>query len=60
MLHTGDLIEPTLRTSLLACMDNQAGCTGDGSAYFTFMQNNILAPDPTAGAGVDRRGQHSI
>jgi predicted esterase len=49
MLHTGDLIEPTLRTSLLACMDNQAGCTGDGSAYFTFMQNNILAPDPTAG-----------
>ena len=49
MLHTGDLIEPTLRASLLACMDNQAGCTGDGAAFFAFLQQNVLAPDPSAG-----------
>ncbi|HET9987023.1 MAG TPA: hypothetical protein VFQ65_00845 [Kofleriaceae bacterium] len=49
MLHTGDLIEPTLRASLLACMDGQPGCTGDGATYYAFLQHNILAPDPTAG-----------
>lgn len=49
MLHTGDLIDASLRTSLLACMDGQAGCTGDGAAYFSFLQQNLLAPDPTSG-----------
>ncbi|MEO6777788.1 MAG: hypothetical protein ABI467_33010 [Kofleriaceae bacterium] len=49
MLHTGDLIEPTLRTSVLACMDGQPGCTGDGAAYVAFLQHDLLAPDPTAG-----------
>ncbi|HEY4059444.1 MAG TPA: lipase family protein [Kofleriaceae bacterium] len=49
MLHTGDLIESTLRTSLVACMDGTAGCTGDGAAYHQFLVDNVLAPDASAG-----------
>ena len=49
MLHTGDLIEASFRTSLLACEDGVAGCTGDGAAYHDFLTQNILTPDPTAG-----------
>lgn len=49
MLHTGDLIDGTLRTSLVSCMDGGPGCSGDGSAYFTFLQQNLLSPDPSSG-----------
>jgi len=52
MLHTGDLIDPTLRTGLLACVDALgpgAGCTGDAAAYYDFLMHNHLAADPTAG-----------
>ncbi|HEY4181268.1 MAG TPA: lipase family protein [Kofleriaceae bacterium] len=49
MLHTGDLIESTVHTSLLACMDGTAGCSGDGATYYQFLVDNVLAPDPNAG-----------
>lgn len=49
MLHTGDLIEASLRTSLLACFDGQPGCAGDGAAYHDFLVQNILDADATAG-----------
>ncbi|MFT3698284.1 MAG: lipase family protein [Kofleriaceae bacterium] len=49
MLHTGDLIDPTLRSELLACEDGTAGCEGNGSAYQQFLAQNILAPDPQSG-----------
>lgn len=52
MLHTGDLIDNTLRTGVLACIDAQgpqAGCTGDAAAYYNFIVGNHLAADPTAG-----------
>ncbi|HEY0250114.1 MAG TPA: hypothetical protein VGC41_01255 [Kofleriaceae bacterium] len=49
MLHTGDLIEPTFRSQLLACIDGTAGCEGDGSTYQQFLAQNILTPDPHAG-----------
>ncbi len=52
MLHTSDLIDPTLRTGLLACIDSQgtqAGCTGDAESYYNFMIANQLDADATAG-----------
>jgi hypothetical protein len=52
MLHTGDLIDDTLRTGLLACIDAQgpgAGCTGNAAAYYAALIDNHLAADPNAG-----------
>jgi dienelactone hydrolase len=49
MLHTGDLIDASLRTSMLACFDGQPGCGGDGAAYHDFLVQNILDADATAG-----------
>ena len=52
MLHTGDLIDPTLRTDLLACIASAgpaAGCAGTAEAYYDFLIANELPPDPTAG-----------
>ncbi len=59
MLHTADLIDPTLRTGLLACIDAlgpDAGCTGDASAYYDFLIANQLAPDPSAGPVLQAQG----
>jgi predicted esterase len=48
MLLAGDLIDPTLRTDLVSCI--QAGaCAGDAQAYYDFLLANVLAPDPHAG-----------
>ncbi len=49
MFHTGDLIDDSLRTSVIACLDNQPGCAGDGAAYAEFLAANVLAPDPNVG-----------
>jgi len=54
MLHTGDLIDDTLRTDFLACVDgNGSGdtCTNDAnaSAYYQYLVANHLAIDATAG-----------
>jgi len=52
MLHTGDLIDPTLRAGLLACIAAQgpeAGCTGNAAAYYNFLVANQLPPDPGEG-----------
>ncbi len=54
MLHTGDLIDNTLRTDFLACVDGTGtgdACTSDAnaSAYYQFLVANHLTADPTAG-----------
>jgi predicted esterase len=48
MLHTGDLIDPTLRTGLVSCINGSA-CTGDAADYYNFLVSNVLAPDPADG-----------
>jgi len=57
----GDLFDDGFRTSLLACMDSPvvgadggaatATCSGVASQFYTWMQNDLVAPDP-AGAPV--------
>ena len=52
MLHTSDLIDPTLRSNLLACIAAEgpdAGCTGDAENYYNFLIGNFLTADNTAG-----------
>ncbi len=49
MLHTGDLIEESLREGLVGCMDDTAACTGNAATYFQAMAKNELPPDPTVG-----------
>jgi pimeloyl-ACP methyl ester carboxylesterase len=48
MLHTGDLIDDTLRRGLLSCIDAGA-CTGDAAAYYQFLLDNQLVADPHGG-----------
>ncbi len=48
MLHTGDLIDSTLRDGIVACLDAN-GCTGVASDYYSWMIDNQLAPDPSNG-----------
>ena len=43
----GDLIDDTLRTSLLACIDGTPGCMEPGASYHRFLSDNILRADPT-------------
>lgn len=51
--HIHDLVDETLRTSLLACIDGGggAGCAEPGKSYYAFLNQNILTADP-AGAPV--------
>jgi len=45
MLHTGDLIDDTLRTGLLACIAAEgpdAGCTGNAAAYYQALLDDQL------------------
>jgi pimeloyl-ACP methyl ester carboxylesterase len=52
MLHLSDLIDPTLRTDLLACIASEgpeAGCSGNAEAYYNFLLANEVPPDPTEG-----------
>ncbi|MDB4959275.1 MAG: hypothetical protein JWO36_6844 [Myxococcales bacterium] len=49
MLHTGDLIDATLRQGLLACIDGTSGCTGNAAAYYQFLVSNVLQPSTTSG-----------
>jgi hypothetical protein len=44
--HLGDLFDPTFRTSLLACIEGDGGCSGLGSQFYTWMMNDLVAPDP--------------
>ncbi len=44
--HLGDLFDDTFRTSLLACIQGAAGCTGVGAQYYQWLQNDLVAPDP--------------
>jgi predicted esterase len=48
MLHAGDLIDSSLRTGVVSCIDGGA-CTGDAATYYQFLLDNVLAPDPQAG-----------
>ncbi|HTR54039.1 MAG TPA: hypothetical protein VMJ10_25270 [Kofleriaceae bacterium] len=54
MLHTGDLIDDTLRTGLLACIAAEgpdAGCTGNAAAYYQALLDDQLDM-PSAGGPV--------
>jgi pimeloyl-ACP methyl ester carboxylesterase len=50
-VHVGDIFDPTLTASFLACVDGTSGCTGTGSSLYSWMTNDLVAPDP-AGAPV--------
>ncbi len=43
-LHLGDLIDDSLRTGLLSCIDGNA-CSGDAKDYFDYLQNNFVTAD---------------
>jgi hypothetical protein len=44
--HLGDLIDDTLRTTLLACIDSGgAGCAEPGASYYKFLDQNVLHAD---------------
>jgi hypothetical protein len=52
MLHTGDLVDDTLRQGLVACIagaGSAGGCTGNAAAYYGAMVANVVPPDPQAG-----------
>ena len=54
MLHTSNLMDPTLKTDFLACVTgNGSGdaCTADAnaSAYYQFLAGNFLNGDPSSG-----------
>ena len=47
-MRVGDTIDPSLQSSLLACIQQGAsssGCVEPGASYFSFLQNNILTAD---------------
>jgi predicted esterase len=48
MLHTGDLIDPTLRDGIVSCLQ-ASGCSGVAGDYYTWMLNGQLTPDPGNG-----------
>ena len=44
----GDLVDPTLRTSLLSCIQsNGATCSEPGKSFYGFLQQNVLVSDPS-------------
>ncbi len=45
--HLGDIFDDGFRTSLLACIQGTPGCSGLGSQYYQWLQNDLVAPDPT-------------
>jgi predicted esterase len=44
--HLGDIFDDGFRTSLLACIQGTTGCSGVGSQYYQWLQNDLVAPDP--------------
>lgn len=43
----GDLVDDTLRTTLLACIDaGGIGCVEPGASYYQFLSQNVLHADP--------------
>jgi hypothetical protein len=45
-LHLGDLFDPTLSASFVACVDGGAGCGSAGSDLYAYLQHDLVAPDP--------------
>ncbi len=43
--HLGDLIDPTLRSTLVDCI-NGGPCVDPGKTYFDFLQQNFVTADP--------------
>ncbi|MDB4963744.1 MAG: hypothetical protein JWP01_3743 [Myxococcales bacterium] len=46
-----DLVDPTFRQQVLACIDGGPGCVGTGAAFHHWMQSDYVTADP-AGARV--------
>ena len=44
--HVSDFIDDTFRTSLLACI-NGGTCVDPGESFYAYLQQNILAADPS-------------
>lgn len=45
-MHLGDLVDPTLRTTLLGCIDsNGADCVEPGKSLYGWMNGNVLTAD---------------
>jgi dienelactone hydrolase len=44
--HVGDLFDDAFRTSMLACIDGTAGCTGAASQMHAWMTADLVPPDP--------------
>lgn len=45
-LHLGDLIDDSLRTALLSCIDTKgASCEGAAKGYYDFLEQNYLVAD---------------
>ena len=40
----GDLFDADFRTSLVACMQNASGCSGTGSQFYSWMENDLRGP----------------
>ena len=52
--HVGDIFDPALSTSMLACINGNGtgtGCVDPGLSYYNFMAQNFLTADP-AGAPI--------
>jgi pimeloyl-ACP methyl ester carboxylesterase len=45
-VHVGDIFDPALTASFLACVDGTSGCAGTGSALYDWMTGDLIAPDP--------------
>ena len=48
--YVGDIFDETLRTTLLACIDNGGsgpGCVDPGQSYFDYLTSNFLTADPS-------------
>jgi hypothetical protein len=44
--HVGDLFDDTFRTSLLACIGGDAGCSGTANQFYQWLENDLVPPDP--------------
>lgn len=42
----GDLVDPTFRAAMLACIDGATGCAGDAAAFHQWLTSDFVTADP--------------
>jgi pimeloyl-ACP methyl ester carboxylesterase len=57
--HIADLIDDTLRTGFLSCVDG-TGCSGAGQQLYDYLSGNILSADPTGAPVLYVQGSNDI